>query len=89
LTFHDNTRTVTLLAHSLGRVRLAARTLGLRQQDRKPVLVFELVARSMGENQSLNQFEQWFNLAHSHVVQTFNQLTSQEIKENSWKYKND
>ena len=48
---------------------------------------YELVARGIGENKSLNQFEQWFNLAHSYVVQTFDRLTSQEIKENSWKYK--
>jgi uncharacterized protein (TIGR04255 family) len=83
-----NWRLTFSLPGRAGRLHIVIRN-GIRQQDRKPVLLFELVARSMGENQSLNQFEQWFNLAHRQVVKTFNQLTSQGIKENIWKYQND
>ncbi|MGC9528320.1 MAG: TIGR04255 family protein [Limnospira sp.] len=83
-----NSRLTFNLPDGIGRLHMSIRS-GIRQQGDRPVLLFDLTARGIGENQSRDRIEEWFDPAHFHIIQTFEKLTSQEIKDNTWRAKND
>jgi uncharacterized protein (TIGR04255 family) len=59
-----------------------------RIEDKVPLLVLELVARSVGETRTREGIEairEWFNVAHEWIVRGFTDLTTPEVQSVFWK----
>jgi len=83
-----NSRLTFNLPERIGRLHMSIRS-GIRQQDDRPLLLFELTARGLGDKKSHDRIEEWFDMAHFYIVKIFNNLASQELKDNIWRAKND
>lgn len=63
-----------------GRLRVSAKQ--ATKSTGEEIIVFDLTARGFAEN-----FEEWFNMAHSWIVNGFDDLTSEKIKTKIWRKK--
>lgn len=81
-----NWRTTLALPNRHGRLHIAIRN-AFRSPDERPLLLFELTARGIGNPRSLLSMQEWFDLAHQFIFQGFDNLASQEIHNNIWRLK--
>lgn len=51
----------------------------------RPIILFELTARGMPKDTSLDAMWEWFDLAHVWIVKGFADLTSTDVRKNIWK----
>lgn len=70
-----------LLPEQQGRLHVQLRR-GLRQKDRKTVLLCELTARGMNLGESI---EPWFEMAREWIVRGFTDLTSEHVQKVYWR----
>lgn len=66
-----------------GRLHVTIRS-GLRNRDRKPVLIFELTVRGMPSDRSTDAMWRWFDVAREWIVNGFVDLTDQEVQKTRW-----
>lgn len=71
------------LPDGTGRLHAAIRT-ATRTMDERRVLALELTARGMMGGASTDGMRKWFDKAHSHVVQAFEDLSSKELQKTFW-----
>jgi len=57
----------------------------IRRDDGRPLLVFELTARGIGNYTALGTMWDWFDLAHQWVVQGFTDLTAPQVQQDIWR----
>ena len=79
-----NWRTSFQLPEKQGRLHVVIRN-AQRAEDSRPVLLFELTARGIPQNASLDAMWHWFDLAHVWIVNGFTDLTSSDVRKNIWK----
>lgn len=83
--FEDiNWRTKFELPEQQGRLHVAIRY-ATRQDDNRPVLLFELTARGIGKDQSLKKSREWFDLAREWIVRGFTDLTGEALQKDVWR----
>lgn len=59
----------------------------MRKSDSKKLIALELSARKKIEKQTTEQMFDWYELAHSHIVRAFADLTQQKIQREIWRRK--
>jgi len=57
---------------------------GIRRTDKKSLLLLELSANGLGEDNSENHVWAWFDLAHEWIVKGFTDLTAPTIQNEVW-----
>lgn len=70
------------LPEKFGRLDISIRNVILKDH---PTLLFELSVRGMGNDNSLDSMQSWFDRAHEWIVQTFADLTDKKIQKTVWK----
>jgi hypothetical protein len=81
-----NWRTSFLLPNRTGRLHVKIQN-GPRRDDGRPLLLFELTARGIGNETSSEAMWSWFDLAHEWIVRGFTDLTNCEVQKNLWRRK--
>jgi uncharacterized protein (TIGR04255 family) len=81
---HLNLRTTFLLPERKARLHVSIRD-GRRQDDSRPLLLFELTVRGFPGDQSADARWQWFDIAREWIVKGFTDLTAPEIQKNVWR----
>ena len=56
-------------------------------EEKNPLLLFELTVRGIGSYSSYESMKSWFDIAHEWVVQAFADLTAETIQTEIWKRK--
>jgi len=79
-----NLRTSFQLPSKQGRLHVVIRN-AQKTDDSLPILLFELTARGIPEDSSLEAMWQWFDLAHEWIVNGFTDLTSSDVRKKIWK----
>lgn len=79
-----NWQTSFLLPQNVGRLHVKVRNAKLRDTG-KPLLIFELTVRGIGEDKSRDAMKSWFNTARKWIVCGFADLTGEEIQRVVWK----
>ncbi|MEG4582983.1 TIGR04255 family protein [Microcoleus sp. MON1_C5] len=70
------------LPEEFGRLRISIRNVVFNNH---PTLLFELTVRGIGNYNSLDSMQSWFDVAHEWIVQTFADLTDEKIQTTVWK----
>lgn len=70
------------LPEEFGRLHISIRNAVV---DNHLTLLFELTVRGIGNYNSMDSMESWFDKAHKWIVQAFTDLTDQRIQTNIWK----
>lgn len=78
-------RTSFVLPNKLGRLYATVRTDAVRNDDKKPIIVFDLTVRGMANSDSLSDMHEWFDTARQWIVKGFTDLTSKDVQEKVWK----
>ena len=71
-----NWRTTFRLPEESGRLHVSIQTAFRRTNINEPLVVFEMKARGIGMDRSLDALPSWFNIAHEWIVRGFADLTS-------------
>lgn len=79
-----NWRTSFVLPNKAGRLHATIRS-GVRNDDKKPLLLLELTARGFGRDGSRAEMWKWFDLGHEWIVRAFADLTAPELQRDVWK----
>jgi uncharacterized protein (TIGR04255 family) len=79
-----NWRTIFVFPGQAGRLYSTVRH-AVRRDDSRPILIFELLARGIGEDRSLLAMESWFHLAHEWIVRGFTDLTGENMQGPLWR----
>ena len=79
-----NWRTSFALPNKAGRLHATIRN-GVRNEDGKPLLLFELTARGFGKDRSRAEMWEWFDLGHKWIVRAFADLTDEDVQCDVWK----
>ncbi|MGZ8394812.1 MAG: hypothetical protein ACXWWJ_08600, partial [Nitrospira sp.] len=79
-----NLRATFLLPDHAGRLHSTIRQ-AVRRQDGKPILVFELMVRGIGQDKSQDAMWAWFDLAREWIVKGFSDFTSGEVQRGIWR----
>jgi uncharacterized protein (TIGR04255 family) len=79
-----NLRTTFTLPDRQGRLHASIRN-GKRQDDSKPVLLFELTVRGFPGDGAREAMWEWFNVAREWIVRGFTNLTTDEIQKSVWR----
>jgi len=58
---------------------------GVRVKDQRPLLVFNITARGIGNDRSRAAMWRWFDIAHEWIVRGFTDVTGEEVQRNIWK----
>ena len=58
---------------------------GQLRENGQQVFRFELTARGIGENKSLEAMPNWFDFAHESIVRGFADLTGYQVQRDVWK----
>ncbi len=56
----------------------------LRTSDQKEIILLDLTARGFIEDESSDNMEDWFNMAHEWIVRGFSDLTSDSVQKEHW-----
>jgi hypothetical protein len=78
-----NWRTSFVLPDNLSRLHVHIQKGQLQNTQR--VFRFELTARGIGENKSLEAMPNWFDFAHESIVRGFADLTGYQVQRDVWK----
>lgn len=76
-------KTVFALPEGTGRLHVTMRN-GTRITDNQPILFFELTARGFSQESTTEGMRSWFGMAHSHIVQTFDDLVDKDFQRAVW-----
>jgi uncharacterized protein (TIGR04255 family) len=79
-----NWRTSFVLPNNMGRLHVHIQKGQLRENGQQ-VFRFELTARGIGENKSLESMPNWFDFAHESIVRGFADLTGYQVQRDVWK----
>ena len=79
-----NLRTAFLLPGNAGRLHSTIRQ-AVRRPDGKPILIFELMVRGIGQDKSIEAMWGWFDLAREWIVRGFTDFTSRDMQESIWR----
>lgn len=79
-----NWRTSFTLPSRAGRLHMIIRSAVCRS-DERPMLLFELTARGIGNYTSFEKMWGWFDLAREWIVRGFADLTGYEVQKNIWR----
>ena len=82
-----NWRISFVLPKQSGRLYATIRTGATRTSDNKNIIVFDLTVRGIGEDKSLSNMKQWFDIAREWIVKGFTDLTSAEAQKQLWRRK--
>jgi uncharacterized protein (TIGR04255 family) len=74
--------TVFELPNELGRLHTSVKAVLINEQL---TLLFELTVRGIGDYNSIDTLENWFEIAHEWIVSAFTDLTSEETQIKDWK----
>jgi uncharacterized protein (TIGR04255 family) len=80
---HVNLQTAFVLPERKARLHISIRD-AKRQEDRLPVILFELTVRGFPGNQSSAAMWQWFDTAREWIVKGFTDLTASDIQKKVW-----
>ena len=80
-----NWRISFVLPNQSGRLYATVKTGATRTTDKKEVLIFDLTVRGIGEDKSLSNMQQWFDIAREWIVKGFTDLTTSEAQEKLWR----
>jgi uncharacterized protein (TIGR04255 family) len=69
------------MPNQIGRLHVAIRHV---MSDNVPMLSFELTARGIGEDKSLGNITNWFDVAHEWIVRGFADLTGEKFQNDIW-----
>lgn len=78
-----NWRTSFQLPEKQGRLHVVIRNVQ-RTEDSHPIILFELTARGMPNDTSLDAMWEWFDLAHIWIVNGFTDLTDSDVRRTIW-----
>ena len=81
-----NWRVVFRLPGGHGRLDVTVRS-AVRTSDGKPMILFDLTARGIGDDRTLEGIDDWFRMAHNTIVRAFVELTSRDIQKAVWSQK--
>ncbi len=76
-------KTVFELPDGMGRLRITIRN-ATRITDNQPILFFELTARGIGDARTFEEMRSWFEMAHTQIVRTFDDLVNREFQKRIW-----
>lgn len=79
-----NWRTVFSLPGKAGRLYSTVRR-AVRREDGKAILIFELMARGIGQDKAPDAIWGWFDLAREWIVKGFTDLTGAEVQQSIWR----
>lgn len=69
------------LPNKIGRLHTSVKTAFLNE---KPILLFEITVRGIGDHTSIEALQNWFDIAHEWIVCAFADLTSVETQAKIW-----
>lgn len=81
-----NWRTAFVLPERAGRLYVTIRRV-VRRSDGRPILLFELTARGIGEDRTSDAMWAWFDLAREWIVRGFTDLTGEGVQKAVWRRK--
>lgn len=79
-----NWRVVFRLPSGEGRLYATVRS-ATRISDGKPIILFDLTARGIGDDRTPEGIESWFRGAHDSIVRAFVELTTRNVQEEVWR----
>ncbi|MDG3008440.1 TIGR04255 family protein [Paludisphaera mucosa] len=69
-----------------GRLHVNVRS-AMRISDSKPIILFDLTARGIGDDRTQKGIDTWFRDAHDSIVRAFVELTTRDMQEAVWRQK--
>lgn len=78
--------TTFCLPNESGRLYAQLRT-AIKTEDKSKLLQFNLTARGISSDTSLDGMQSWFDLAHDNIVRSFSDLTTDDAQKIVWKRK--
>jgi uncharacterized protein (TIGR04255 family) len=75
-----NWRISFVLPEQSGRLYATVKTGATRASDNKKVIIFDLTVRGIGQDKSLQNMKQWFDVAREWIVKGFTDLTTLEAQ---------
>jgi len=78
-----NWRTSFMLPDQSGRMHVTIQN-AFRRNDKKPLFLFELTVRGIGNNKTIESIWPWFDTAREWIVRGFADLTGAELQQEVW-----
>jgi uncharacterized protein (TIGR04255 family) len=79
-----NLKTTFALPNRTGRLHASIKT-GIRKEDSKPIIVFELTVRGLPTDRAREAMWGWFDVGREWIVRGFTDLTTEEIQTSVWR----
>jgi len=79
-----NWRLTFALPNGAGRLHTTVRS-AVRNSDKKQILLFDLTARGIGDENSTEKMRSWFVGSHNEIVRAFQELTTPKIQQERWR----